>query len=279
MSREPAGCTATTSCPAACRRTRRDREVASAHVRRRHVDARLAAEDLARAFSDRPCDLTPEVMDALTRIEATLTPGQHEPELALAESTFRKLRSLLVHGRQPTLAAEPTLTVTADRRHAKPTQPSRRTRCATHLALRMLSPAHRQRYREEWAAELAALPRRDQAPYAFRLLSRAWSLRRELSGNPPKSPRSVLIVVGVVVPGADALAAVCGLDWPAAVVGVGWTMGLMWIVSSKDRTQHVATLIRAAANSRTSTEGKVAGPNKEGHHSPGQKGLPPTARL
>src|SRR6266567_729839 len=71
--------------------------------------------------------------------------------------------------------------------------------------------------RREWAAELAALPCRDQAPHAFRLLSHAWSLRQELNEKPPKNPRSVLIVVGVVVPGADALAAVCGLDWPAAV--------------------------------------------------------------
>lgn len=64
---------------------------------------------------------------------------------------------------------------------------SRRTRYALDLALRLLSPVDRQRYREEWAAELGDLPRRDQTPYAFRLLSHAWSLRRELSEKPRKT--------------------------------------------------------------------------------------------
>ena len=68
-------------------------------------------------------------------------------------------------------------------------QPSRRTRGSTALGLRLLSPLDRQRYREEWAAELADLPRCDQAPSAFRLLSRAWSLRRALSGKPSRAPQ------------------------------------------------------------------------------------------
>jgi hypothetical protein len=101
----------------------------------------------------------------------------------------------------------------------KPPQPSRRTRCAADLALRLLSPLDRQRFREEWAAEIADLPRRDQAPHAFRLLIRSWSLRRELGDKPARNPREVLLVVGVAIPGADALAALCGRNWPAAVVG------------------------------------------------------------
>lgn len=53
-------------------------------------------------------------------------------------------------------------------------QLGRRTRFAVDLALDPLFPVDRQRYREEWTAELGDLPRRDQAPYAFRLLSHAW---------------------------------------------------------------------------------------------------------
>jgi hypothetical protein len=130
---------------------------------------------------------------------------------------------------------------------------SRRTRFATDLAVRMLAPIDRQRYRQEWAAELADLPRRDQAPCALRLLSRAWSLRRELSEKPRRNPRTGLVIVGVVVPSADAVAALCGLDWPAAVVGLGWMLGLMWVVSSKDRTQRLIDLIREARSSKAPT--------------------------
>jgi hypothetical protein len=127
---------------------------------------------------------------------------------------------------------------------------SRRTRFAVDLALRLLSPVDRQRYREEWAAELGDLPRRDQAPYAFRLLSHAWSLRRELSDKPPKNPRAGLVIVGVVIPSADGVAAFCGLDWPAAALGVTWVLSLLWVVSSKERTQHLIALIREARNSK-----------------------------
>jgi hypothetical protein len=131
---------------------------------------------------------------------------------------------------------------------------SRRTRCVADLALRMLPPVDRQRYREEFAGELADLPRRDQAPHALRLLSWAWSQRRELSGKPSRNPRAGLVVVGVVVPGADAVTALCGLDWPAATVAICWTLGLLWILSSKDRTQRLIDLTREARKSNSSTQ-------------------------
>jgi len=111
------------------------------------VDARLAAEEIACAFNRGPSDLNPGIMVALTRIATTLTPTQHEPDFALAESTFQKLRGILIHGWRPSLAAEATLTVKGEVRHTKPIRPSRRTRYATDLALRLLSPVHRQRYR------------------------------------------------------------------------------------------------------------------------------------
>jgi hypothetical protein len=41
------------------------------------------------------------------------------------------------------------------------------------------------------------------------------------------------------------------LHWPAAVVGLGWMLGLMWVVSSKDRTQYLIELIREARSSKT----------------------------
>jgi hypothetical protein len=131
----------------------------------------------------------------------------------------------------------------------RPKRLSRRTRCAADLALRLLSPADRQRYREEWAAELADLPRRDQAPYAFRLLSRAWWLRRELSGKPSRAPHVALAVV-VMAPGADVVAALVGLDWPAVVLGGGWMLGMAWVVSSKDRTHNLVSLIKSARSSK-----------------------------
>jgi len=130
---------------------------------------------------------------------------------------------------------------------------NRRTRCATDLALRLLRPVDRQRYREEWAAELADLPRKDQAPHALRLLSRALRLRRGLIDKPATHPRWHLLVVGVVIPGGDALVALCGLDWPAAVVGVAWMLGLLYVISSKERTQLLISLIREARTSKAPT--------------------------
>jgi len=214
------------------------------------VSAQIAAGTLSGAFTQAGFDLTPVLILALSDIEAALVQGQGKPELKKARDLFRQIRGPLIHGDPDVVIAanqdrylKPGINVSEQ---AKPSQPSRRTRCAADLALRLLSPVDRQRFREEWAAELADLPRRDQAPHAFRLLSRSWYLRRELSDKPARNPRGVLLVVGVVIPGADALAALCGLNWPAAVVGVGWTLGLMWVVSRKERTQRLIALIREA---------------------------------
>ena len=54
-------------------------------------------------------------------------------------------------------------------------------------------------------------------------------------------------------PGAGAVAVVRGLDWPATVVGLTWTASLMWVVSSKDRTQRLIDLIREARSSKAPT--------------------------
>jgi hypothetical protein len=211
------------------------------------VAAQIAATTLSRAFTNDSLQLTPEVLAAIKDLEAALEPGQGTPELNRARDLFMRFRGPLLH-------FDYTQVSTANlNRHAlwaaygttesNPAQLSRRTRCVTDLALRLLTPIDRQRYREEWSAELADLPRRDQAPYAFRLLLRSWSLRRELNQKPSRAP-NVGLVVMATVPGADALVALYGLDWPAAIVGVGWTVGLAWIVSSKERTQHLIRLIR-----------------------------------
>jgi hypothetical protein len=122
-----------------------------------------------------------------------------------------------------------------------PVRVSHRTRCAAGLAVRLLPPADRQRYREEFAAELADLPRIDQAPYAFRLVGRAWSLRRSLTGR--GRPASALVIV-VASAGGSAYAAV--IDWPAAVLGCAVIAAVMGAISSPDRTRRLASLIRAA---------------------------------
>jgi hypothetical protein len=223
------------------------------------VAAQLAVETLSRAFAEEGFDFTAEVSVALRDIEVTLTIGQGKSELNRARDLFRQIRGPLAHG-DPDMVTGSNLNRYLGvymTEQAKPPQPSRRTRCATDLAVRLLSPVHRQRYRQEWAAELVDLPRCDQAPYAFRLLSRGWLLRRELSEKPSRAP-SVGLAVMVVVPGADALAALCGLDWPAAIVGVGWTIGLAWVVSSRDRTKHLVTLIRVSAIMKLSSEGRAA---------------------
>ena len=221
--------------------------------------AQRAAGTITEAITDDGrFDLTPAVMQAFKRLEATLDPGEQEPELAAAAELWQRLRGSLVHTTYTNFApphysvedAQKWLRAVAENLSVEFRRPSRRTRCAADLALRFLPPVDRQRYREEWAAELANLPRRDQAPYAFRLLSHAWWLRRELSSKPHRNPRNVLIIVGVVIPGADAVAALCGLDWPAAVVGLGWAAGLGWVVSSQERTQHLIALIREARSNQ-----------------------------
>jgi hypothetical protein len=201
-------------------------QVEKAHPRKFDAgvfSAQLAVRTLSSVFNEEGFSLTTKVILALREIEAALPQGQGKPPLDRARGLFRQIRGPLVHWDvaavdRNNLNRHLGMGVNAPE-EVKPPQPSRRTRCAADLALRLLSPLDRQRFREEWAAEIADLPRRDQAPHAFRLLIRSWSLRRELGDKPARNPREVLLVVGVAIPGADALAALCGRNWPAAVVG------------------------------------------------------------
>jgi hypothetical protein len=138
---------------------------------------------------------------------------------------------------------------------AHPNQPqlSRRTRRATDLALRLLSPEHRQRYREEWSAELADLPRSDQAPYAFRLLFRAWSLRQSLKGKSGVGSAGALTLV---VAGGGSIACQIVIGWPAAVLGGAAIFAVMWTIGSADRTDRLASLIRSARGGPASKQKK-----------------------
>jgi len=129
------------------------------------------------------------------------------------------------------------------RRARERSSTSRRTKCAAGLAVRLLPPADRARYRQEFAAELADLPRCDQAPYAFRLVSRTWSLRRSLKDKPPVRSTKVVVVVGA---GACSAAGLASVGWPAAFLGSVVVIALAWTISSADRTRHLATLIRTA---------------------------------
>jgi hypothetical protein len=162
-------------------------------------------------------------------------PGDRD--LDTARSGLKRLRHGITHWDDgPTVEKSPVAT--------KPATGSRRTRCATSLAVRLLPPAHRARYRQEFAAELAELPRCDQAPYAFRLACRAWSLRCSLTGQ--LGVRATKVVVVVAASTAEGAVLLAGLDWPAAVLGSTLVIALMWTVNSRDRTRHLASLIRAA---------------------------------
>lgn len=120
---------------------------------------------------------------------------------------------------------------------------SRRARSAVSLAVHLLPPADRERYREEFAAELADLPRCDQAPYALRLVTRSWSLRQPLTGR--STARSTTIVISLVLTtGAEAVW-LPRLGWPAAFLGTAVVLAVVWTVSSRDRARRLGNLIRA----------------------------------
>jgi hypothetical protein len=125
-----------------------------------------------------------------------------------------------------------------------PADVSRRTRYAVGLAVRLLPSADRARYRAEFAAELADLPGCDRAPHATRLACRTWALRRSLSGK--SSVRSTRVVVVVAATSAGSAVFLADLAWPVAVLGSVLIFALMWTVSSRDRTRHLGSLIRAA---------------------------------
>ena len=132
-----------------------------------------------------------------------------------------------------------------DRTWTAPALPpaSRRVNCAVHIAVRLLPPGDRARYREEFAAELADLPRIDQAPYALRLITRAWALRVSLSGNPVVRPARVVVVIGA---GAGVFDALIAVSWPGALLGSVVTLAGAWTISSGDRTRRLASLIKSA---------------------------------
>lgn len=213
------------------------------------MESRVNADVLRRALLGRKyATALAAIGNINVWIWQTRKPDDRQPEREDLVHAIRSIRSAVVQIQHSGVGPPPVdMTI-------EPERSSRRARWAADLAVRMLPPVDRQRYREEWGAEIMDIARRDQAAYAFRLLSRAWSLRRSLKGTPSSAPRSVLIFVSVVVPGADALAAVCGLDWQATVLGVGWTVGLMWVVTSKERTHNLVTLIREARTSKSPTQ-------------------------
>lgn len=166
-----------------------------------------------------------------------------DPDLAQAHRAVFEMRNLAVHGQ--------TRYVPVHEQAGSAIRPARRTRCASGLAVRLLPPADRARYREEFAAELADLPRVDQAPHAIRLVGRSWSLRRSLTGR--GRPASTLVIVAAGV-GSSAYAAAIG--WPTVVLGGAVIAAVMWTISRPDRTRHLASLIRAARSRPGATRKK-----------------------
>lgn len=141
--------------------------------------------------------------------------------------------------------------ITAATMARSPARVSRRAQLAAGIAVRLLPPAHRQRYREEFAAELAELPHRDQAPHAYWLMCNVWSSRRSLTGT-TISFLSVRLVV-VVVPTAGGAVLMAQAGWPALALGGLVIFAVMWTVSSADRTQRLVSLISAV---RAATRGR-----------------------
>jgi hypothetical protein len=132
---------------------------------------------------------------------------------------------------------------------------SRRARSATSVAVHLLPPADRERYREEFAAELADLPRCDQAPYAFRLVSRSWSLRRSLTGR--STARSTTILISLVVTTGAETVWLPRIGWPAAFLGAIVVLAAVWTVSSRDRARRLGNLIRAFRGSQPTNRKKL----------------------
>jgi hypothetical protein len=90
--------------------------------------------------------------------------------------------------RQQTLALLNTMSGTIASLRAVKASPaasaSRQARLAASIAVRLLPPAHRERYHQEHAAELADTPAADQSAHARRLVRSSWATRRALAGNP-----------------------------------------------------------------------------------------------
>lgn len=107
--------------------------------------------------------------------------------------------------------------IATDAAASKPARPSPRTRCATGLAVRLLPPGDRARYREEFAAELADLPQCDQVPHALRLVCRAWSLRSSLKGGSRRAGPTSVVVTGATVNVVGAVS-LSTLGWSAVVL-------------------------------------------------------------
>jgi len=61
--------------------------------------------------------------------------------------------------------------------------PERTLRGLVGLAVRVLPVRDRPRYAEEFRVELSEVPRRERWGYALRTLTRAWELRRVLTGT------------------------------------------------------------------------------------------------
>jgi hypothetical protein len=170
-----------------------------------------------------------------------------------AEAEWRRPGSRFEYARVRLSAWPPSLSVqvTVARPFRRPPQPgpSRRALSSMRMAVRLLPPADRQRYREEFAAEFADLPRTDQAPYAYRLLGRTWSLRRALKDVRPQ-PVALTVAVQLASPGAAAAVITALAGAPAVYCAGALSAGILgmlgWTMASADRTRRLVSLIRAA---------------------------------
>lgn len=198
----------------------------------------LCADVFAGRSYSRALDALYQIYESIMRIGP-----RGNPDLDEAVTIIFTLRDLIERRAKP------------GQRSRQSTRVSRRARSATSLAVHLLPPADRERYREEFAAELADLPRCDQAPYAFRLVSRSWSLRRSLTGR--STARSTTIVISLVLTTGAETVWLPRLGWPAAFLGIAMVLAVVWTVSSRDRARRLANLIRAFRTSQPTDRKKL----------------------
>jgi hypothetical protein len=122
-----------------------------------------------------------------------------------------------------------------------------RARWISDTCVRMLPPANRARYREEYQSELADLSRRDQMAHAVRLAARTWPLRRALKRPSGRAVTARALIVSVAP--AAGMAALAALNLPTAAAGTVLIVAVLavvvWTVGSDDRTGRLASLISA----------------------------------
>ena len=127
--------------------------------------ANLQAREFAECLST-PRPTFTDIINGLVTLENTIVPiSAQDSDLATVYVIFADLKDTLTREPAGYLAPAPgkaTPGYSLEQRTRAAAQPQ--GACAMDLAVRMLPPKERQRYRKELVSELADLPRRDRPP-------------------------------------------------------------------------------------------------------------------